>query len=100
MPDGARAAVPAAWPAGQLEDLVEVAGIAIDDQRVSVAASLNGHVVGNRIGSGIALVHVVKADGDLRLRAGNGGIRNAGVWIRSEIRVQSGGRADRVDVIV
>ena len=65
VPHRARAGVPARRRPGRREQLVELAGVAVDEQRVPVAVgcrpALDRHVRGNRVRSLVALVGIVEA---------------------------------------
>src|SRR5256714_241606 len=58
--DGARPGGPTGPTACEVEELVEHAGIAVDDQRVAIAATLNQGVGAQWVGTGIALARVLK----------------------------------------
>src|SRR5581483_8407524 len=101
-PDRPGAGVPAAVQVlAQAEELVEAAGVAIDDQRVVVAAALDLDVVGDRVGAGVALVAVAERHGDGGLRAGDDRDRNpdrlAVPLARSEVGVEALVESDRRD---
>ena len=100
VPDCARSGVPRG---PEVEELVERAGVAVDDDRVPVAVgggpALDGDVGRNRVRAGIALLVVVEVDPGLRLRAAHDGDgdpdRAAVPESRAEVGVDVEIRADR-----
>ena len=81
VPDRAGAGAPAAVRARrEREELVELAAVAVDDQRVpvavGVAAALDRDVRRNRVRTGVGLVGILERDARPRLRGADDGDRD------------------------
>src|SRR5205823_7863000 len=85
--DGARPGGPTGPTACEVEELVERAGIAVDDQRVAIAATLNQGIGPQWVGTGVALTRVLKGHRHGRVRVVDDVVGEA-VWRPAEIGVE------------
>ncbi len=96
----ARTGIPARSDVAGMVQFIQLAVIFIDNQRMPVAARLNGRVGRKWIRAWIALVRRFgEVYGHKWLCAGNDDIRNAVGWVAAKIRMEMDTRTNGVDII-
>src|SRR5215212_9541391 len=97
-PECARVGLPPARALAEIEHLVEEACAVLNDDGVTVIASLDGNVGRNGVRPRIALVVDDEGDRDQWLIRRNHRVRHAGARIRAEVREEREVRPQTVDV--